>query len=431
MAQIQADPIQYGAPAGSSEMLALRKQNVKVFRHAGLGRARATAFFGGTLHYEPVPGQGAWEDADTLLRPGGGQIMVADRLPFTVTRNGVNLDLADRTTGKGIRYSLPAQGVTVSGNQISFSFAGVDWTYTITERGIKLSAVVSASLGPKAFSFPFAKLGGGVDPVVMPDGSVRGDGYVLPRPWVQRADQRLPIQCGAWTIGTGQLSFVWDDSGLPPSAYPYTLDPTLTFTVAASADDGNIGTDTTDTTYPPTNGLTAVTTHPHFYAADEKIDATHFQIWQSLMGWDTSSLASYGATVTDAVLRVFSLVATGSPDGKRLLGEWYDWGAEITVDDYTTTPGNNAYDIGTTYAGMPSPQDYDYVLTNVAGNVSVTGWTKLRWAFTAGEPTGPQNFYGISMDGSGAFPAPRLIVDFTLPSPVYRSATYRPARQWR
>lgn len=408
MAQIPADPLAWGAPAGAVEVLERRRQNAKHFRHAD-DPSNYTAVFGGVLHYEPTPGQGAWEDSDTTLRADGVDHL-ADHLPFSIRRTGINLDLTDRATGKGIRYSLPTQNVTISGNKILFNWNNIDWTYEVVLTGIKLSGVVSTPQGARTLTFPFTRLGTAAAPTILPDGSVQGDGYTLPRPYAVWADGITRTQCGAWSFfGQNQLRFSWDDSVLPPEAYPYILDPSTSFINTATGQCGR--QQYNETVYPPT--VPSAAEPDNFYPERGLYGGgTNYAVSPGLVRWDTSSILDR-AVVTAAEFRAVEELHQAD-DARSGSADWYDFGGTIDTADWTITAGTNAY-AGKLISTMGTV-DAAYPLLSPAANVNKTGFTGLRWHVSGGQPTG-QNWYGwkaFAVAAAGF--APRLIVTYTDPT---------------
>lgn len=410
MAQIPADPLAWGAPAGSVEVLGHRRQGAKTFRHAD-GRHH-TAVFGGVLHYEPTPGAGGWEEADTLFRPSGaGQ--TADRLPFGVTINGTNLDLADRATSVGIRYTVPAQGVTVDGSTISFSFVGIAWTYTVTKSGLKLEGLVPSPRGATSFSFSYARLGGqGL--ALQPDGGVAGEGFVLPPPTITGADGVTRRDLTSWSLSPSSLTLDLDDTSLPPEAYPYVLDPSTSFVATASGNDGY--TSQAGAAYPPTNPAAVDTTNTIVAPERSLYAGPTYTVACGLVGFDTSTLPD-GATVTAATLRLYG-ENRSSGDGLSFVGDWFDYGAAIDTADHTNTaPSGTAFaavSLGTLALGATN----DLALLDVAASVSKTGITKIRTGISGTTPTSTNYFYFAAFDHA-TDPEPQLIVTWTAPLGIY------------
>src|SRR5262245_19526073 len=92
---------------------------------------------------------------------------------------------------------------------------------------------------------------------------------------------------GTWYLGTGSVAVLSiNDAALPASAYPYMLDPTTTFKIAASADDDTVRRHGTswippcDYTYPTSDRL-------NISRAYDPSTGT-YDIHNGLMRWNTS-----------------------------------------------------------------------------------------------------------------------------------------------
>lgn len=225
-----------GSPAQAAEsqpveIVSLRSRDAKTFQNPDGTR---TALFGHLLHYEAAPGD--WRDVDLSFRPEG-EDWVADR-NAVIVRVGANaITATDRGSGKGVRFPLPA-APTVSGRTASFAGPGFTWTYATTKAGLKLSATVPRRLGRRTYTFGYQTTGGAAPLAEDQTGGLVSDAFRIPRAVVYGADGEA-YELGAWRIpAPGQAAFDFDDTDLPAAAFPYELDPTTTFSVAAGADDG-------------------------------------------------------------------------------------------------------------------------------------------------------------------------------------------------
>lgn len=403
-----ADPLAWGAPAGSVEVLSRRRQGAKTFRHVGTLR-RHTTVFGGVLHYEPVVGGGAWEDADTAFRPSGSA-QVADHLPFGVTLSGTNLDVADRSTNVGIRYTVPAVGVTVSGNTISFTFAGLSWVYTVTRTGLKLEATAPSARGNTSFSFSYARLGGS-GLVLQANGSVAGSGFVIPPPYITGADGVVYRGLTSWTVSAASLTLNLNDTSLPPAAYPYVLDPTTTFAVAAGGSDGDVNRGSS-AAYPPSTAESVDTTNT-LLTISRGLSGGFYAVWVVLMTWDTSSIPE-GSTLTAAELDIYSEGGT-SGNARSLTAEWYTVGT-IDAADYTATAGTTAL-AGSAISGLTGAGIKTLPLDNTTG-VSTSGQTGLRLHVSGAVPT-TDNYLQMASFDHATHQEPRLLVTYDVPAGIY------------
>lgn len=414
MTQTRADPRAWiGASASLyTERLEKRRQNVKIFAHPD-GRGE-TAVFGGVLHYEPNPGFGMWEDADTALRPNGAD-MVADHLPFSVRKTGTNLQITDRSTGVGISYVVPAQGVTITGNLVQFSFSGIDWTYTVARTGVKLTGIIPSPRGNTSFSFNYARMGGS-NLTLQPDGSVSGNGFSLPAPYITGANGKVYLELTSWSVSQSSLTLNLDDTSLPPEAYPYVLDPSTTFSVANSADDGRVQMGG-DTVWPPTIGVFANTAVDNDVALrDNDGTGVPYYLYVGLIGFNTSTILD-AATITSATLRLNVISRTHDASGRMLTAEYYDYGAGIDTADWTSTVGVDAH--GGTAISSIVVGDNDFTLNSPDANINKSGDTRLRLHISgASAPSGNNEVVWASFDHA-SLAEPRLIVDYTYPNGIY------------
>ena len=97
---------------------------------------------------------------------------------------------------------------------------------------------------------------------------------------------------------------------------------TVTFSVTAGGDDGDVSVAGNQPGGYPPAGTPAVNTTNSIFTAGRRLAFGRYQIMQALLRFDTSSLPD-NATVTSAKLR---LSVTGRTDGddRSLVGEWYD-----------------------------------------------------------------------------------------------------------
>jgi hypothetical protein len=77
----------------------------------------------------------------------------------------------------------------VTANRARYTDAdGLDWTYTTTPTGVKQTANVAATRGPKTYTFNYQLLGNQPDFTIDADGNAVAGGIVVPRVVILRAD---------------------------------------------------------------------------------------------------------------------------------------------------------------------------------------------------------------------------------------------------
>ena len=104
--------------------------------------------------------------------------------------------------------------------------------------GLKLNGTVTAPQGPQTYRFQYQLLGISDFTIDAGGNAVAGGGVVVPRAVIHGADGK-DYPASAWQAASGpRLELSFDDSSLPPAAYPYVIDPTTTFYSATS--DGYI-----------------------------------------------------------------------------------------------------------------------------------------------------------------------------------------------
>ncbi|MBP1684137.1 MAG: hypothetical protein H6Q33_280 [Deltaproteobacteria bacterium] len=272
---------------------------------------------------------------------------------------------------------------------------------------MKQTATVAAARGLQTYMFAYQRVGNQAEFTIDDQGNAVAGTLTVPRATIHRGDQ-VTEKAGAWQLGAGgQLQFTYDDSVLPASAFPYVIDPTTTFSVAASADDGTVrGSGSYG--YPPPC-VNASSTELFLYSQRSYVwpgaDFTEY----GLVRWNTSSLTS-AATVTSASFSA-TVTARTTPWNRNWQGDWYNWGASVGCEDYVgATPIATAFSVPISSLVIGSNA---MALSNV-GTISTTGTTYLRLAVDGGAPTSDNYVYLRSFDGSLPPNAPTLQVNYTL-----------------
>jgi RHS repeat-associated protein len=408
------EPSPTPSPPLPDDKVGMRTRDATFYAAAG-GKTRVE--IGHYLHYRDD--RGRWQDVDLNFHADRSDF-VADRHDIIVRVSGRSIAAVERASGKGIRFALPADPST-SGRRASFQGQqGLTWNYFNRKSGLKLEALVSSSLGAKTFTFPYQLVGSAAALKVNASGDLVSDVFVLPRAVAVGADG-FEYVAGAWRAGSnGSVSFDFDDSALPASAFPYLLDPSATFNVAASADDTYLLR--TGATYPPTGTISTFSSSTSVsMEKDKSTGATPYQVRVGFIRWNTGSIPD-AATINSATLRLRVTNTFLNNPPRVLNGEWYTaW--PIDSADYTAT-------VGTTASGAAgwvfpaSGADRDFSLQSLS-NVSKTSYTGLRLGVSGGAPTSSNGVQAASYDDT-ALVEPRLIVVYdnlppntpTLDSPI-------------
>lgn len=387
------------------EVLVWRRREAKYFQ---LGPGKFLGIFEPHLHYEHAPG--VWEDTDLALIPvGPDHIMVRAFFHVRVTRT--DIEISGAGNGKGVRW-LNRTRLMVANGKVELTRDGLSWEYRVFPRGVKLSAIVAAARGPRTYVFGYRLLGGAADFTIDAEGNAQGDGFAVPRPSIVGSD-RVTYDAGPWRLEPGRrLAFDFDDSALPPEAFPYVIDPSTDFDIAATLDDGF--TQKSENVYPPTtNDL--VNTGSNIEPERGEPTPSNFFITVGHMRWDTSSLAD-NATVTAADFE-FHITQIADNDNRSLTLDWND-AVVITIADWVQDALTDAH-AGTDITNLTNGVVNTLALINLS-NVSLTGFTGLRAHVSGGAPTDSNR---VGWRSFSASPVPRLAVTFTIPVPNITSVT--------
>lgn len=192
--------------------------------------------------------------------------------------------------------------------------------------------------------------------------------------------------------------------------------PTMSFSVAVSADDGSVSD--SGTTYPRTSG-SVVNTTSGATAVARSFVSPNYLVRVSMMRWDTATLP-VGATITAATLRIY-LTLLANTDGRSLVAEWYassNW--PIDLSDFTgTAPTTPAASLS--LSSVTASALNDLVFTDLSG-INPTGYTGVRFHISGADPTGA-NTTSVALWDSVLDPAPELLITYTGPPLVNLSAT--------
>ncbi len=406
-------------PARVRELTELRTRESKHFLNDdGTNTAEISA---GSRHYQATPG-GSWLDKVQQFRAGSGTAeWISDTSDVTMrayqTGTGAGrrwwVEFKETLTGKGIAFELSTQPAATAGSK-ALSFGG-GWTYTHTRAGGKLlSAPIAAAEGPKSFTFGYSLIGGADPLTLQADGSIRcGNVFTMAAPFLEGADsESYPASSWALDPVASTLSFSYTDANLPVSAYPYRVDPSTTFTVAAAADSQYVRK--TGAAYPPTSAMARSGTTDANVSAVRELNAGVYAVNCGLLRWDTSSLPD-DVVVTAPTIRVIT-VARDDADARNITADWYQWDGASTTDYSETSQTGALAASDLTLISATAGVSNDIVLDNATG-VSLTGITRVRLHLSGDVPLA-RNRAVFASEAHATYTAPQLIVPYTTPDAI-------------
>ena len=394
---------------GAVEIPELRSRDAKHFQNQDGTR---TAVIVPGMHWQDD--DGTWQDVDLNLNYAPDAPDLLGRANDVHVRvNNFKVHVYDRRTGVGIRWSIP-QRPAGAGRSAAFRQDGLDWRYVRTRTGVKLEGTAAARLGARTFvrhyviSTGFGLTDIDVNALLLEDGSggVYGPGFACPAP-IGRGSDGLTYSLGAFAVDGRRVVWAYDDTHVPGEAFPLTIDPTTSFSVPGSGDDGYVNRKSG--VYPPGGTITTSTT-----AADLTVSRSFalstYEIWVSVMRFDTSSLA-LAASISTAKLHLYGKSRTAT-DGRSLVLEWYDpsnW--PISTAMYAeTAPASPAGSVGLTV--FLSTVDNAITLANADVNINQLGYTAVRAHISGGQPTGNNKVTIASWDDT-TNAAPALEITYT------------------
>ena len=174
---------------------------------------------------------------------------------------------------------------------------GVTWVYGVGPKRLKLSGLVTQPLGLRTHEFPYQPLGNASDFQIV-EGQAVADGIRVAAPIIIGANGGTYPTTG-WQKLTqpARLAFTFDDSILPPEAYPYVIDPTTTL------QPGSAGFDSVILSGSPTSNFGTL----DFFRLGDN-DAASSTADRSVIEFDVSSIPS-GDTVDSTTLSLFEFEA--------------------------------------------------------------------------------------------------------------------------
>jgi hypothetical protein len=375
-------------------------------KHYDLGNGEYKAVIGRNLHYW----DNGWQDVAPGFRAQAGG-PISDKHEYTAIATPTGFILRDRATNKGIRWTH-AGGYTVNGKRAAFTKHGLSWEYTLRKSGVKLSATVAAPRGPQTYAWGYQLLGGAAALTVDQSGQLVSDTFTIAAP-VAIGANRETYPAGSWTVAAGTASFTFDDSSLPAEAFPYELDPTTTFSVAASGDDVQYG-NWLNGSYPPDNNNFFTDTTTATPPSRDAWTGVFYAFYITALSWDTSSLND-AATITGANLKIV-VSSKVDANSRSIGGEWHTFSAWPPAQaDYSRPIGTTAFG-PTTIASLTAGNTENTFALSSPTTISKTGTTRMRIGSTSStQPTGDNAVYFIGYDHA-TLAEPKLEVTYTLPA---------------
>ena len=419
------------------EVVNQRTQDSKTFHLGGLNYQTE---FAEALHYKNDNNE--WADSILEFQPVGGTRWEMITHPFyhaEITTNTVTMTHPDGPDG--IKWYTPSN-LTVGTQTASYVNDGLTWVYKLEHKGVKLTANVAERRGPRIYTFASETVGGLLPLAIDPFGnavsgwnqylpsagnlgaaaiffSEEGDDVqqwlqttpriVVPRPVIIGDDKQI-YPAGHWIVENGLLSFSFDDTDLPDTAFPYVIDPTSEFDIATGADDGLAYANPAGS-YPPscTAGNDSAASHD----VSRYKSGANYGIQLGVVRWDTGALPD-NATVTAASLRLYLASKTDTDSRSAVMG-WYVHDGSIACDDFSATAGTNAHS-GTAISSLTTGANNTFALANLS-NVSLSSYTGMRINVSGSTPTGSNSFEFAALEHA-SFDPPRLSVTYTVPAPA-------------
>lgn len=406
-----------------AEQIDLRTRDSK---HYLLDDGRTRSVLQEGIHYKR--GDGSLHNPNRVFRQDVANEWVIDesdvRTHIYSTGSGGNLrwwfEMRGLVSNAGVRFQLPG-APTVSGSSVSYSDAtGGTWTYTVTAKGSKLvGPPVTTRLGAKTFTFTFEYVGAPPAFATQADGSLYNGEIRIPRAKVLGADGQEYFAQG-WTIPNSvSISFVWDDTSLPASAFPYRVDPSSTFTLGTNT-DGQIAR-RTGPAYPPDS---AVGWHTVVCYARKLWNGTNFVTDVGLLKWDTSTIPVED-TISSCDYRIFANSVIDSADNRNYNAESYQWDG-VSATDHAENVGTGMFSVDITsitqgaYISIPVVD-----FTGIAKGAGAV--TYMRTGISGGQPASTNTVRPWDVDDGATNSPPQLIV---VHAPVTYEESMRPTGVW-
>lgn len=377
-------PIITTPPDAIQELVQRRTLRSKVFRLAN-GKHRLITKLG-RVHYRRDDNQLDDIELDTEVEAGTGEI-VANRLPyrFRLHTQGVGFDYQSREDGGIVRVALVRIGNTPlaqnqsytfvrSGRRVRFADIGTDLdiVFQVCRGGIKTHRVLKSASAAKTWRWAIEYDAAGESKI---GGTIHGhdnlnelarEGRPLQRevnvsfadgaPVLQGNGRLRFLRNETWTGETKIIDPVthvpsWDSAAV----YPVTIDPDITESIAADADDGHENSFT---------GWTSAVTLDNFGK----------YTFYYLPAWRFQGVAvPAGATIDLANLKINAISSTFNGGGGKIYGYDTDDAAALSSSVKPSTMAKTTAFTTLTASTSTGVRTYD-VTTTVAEIVARGGW---------------------------------------------------------
>jgi hypothetical protein len=185
---------------------------------------------------------------------------------------------------------------------------------------------------------------------------------------------------------------------------------TLTLTLAAGADNGEVDVNGAQTGGYPPPGSASVWVGQTLTAA-RRLAYGSYGIYEPLLRFDTSGLPA-GATITSATLKLY-VNRTSYGDNRNLVADWQPnavW--PLSASDWSLNSSGNALN-PVPVSSISANTQNSFALTGLA-NISTSGYTTLRLELDGGQPAG-DNYVQFASYQDASAPKPQLVLTYTLP----------------
>jgi len=235
------------------ELVDERTQNSKTYI---LGETEKKVVLQENTHYQDTKGD--WQPSSLdWVEAGEGTYVMGTHPNFYGMGKENHIAVKAIDTEFGGRWYTPSP-LTYDGANASYTHDGITWTYVLTGNGLKLTSEPLEARGLQSYEFVFMPIGDGVQPLRIDSGgnAVTGDieveipedqqgmyfyyyndiddgpdlepSVIIPRPFIIGANNHK-YDAGSWEVlDNYRIGFSFDDSVLPPDAFPYSIDPTTT-----------------------------------------------------------------------------------------------------------------------------------------------------------------------------------------------------------